>query len=407
MDPLPWFSRVAESEVRDCLAHEASAAILGPRQVGKTSLALDVAGDNGVYLDMENPADRAKIEEQPMEFLDAHRGRLVVIDEVQLVPDLFAPLRGVIDKRRREQRGQANGMFLLLGSASVDLLRQSESLAGRIAYLELFPLNVLELDYEQQDTLWLRGGFPPSFLAPDVHRSLRWRENYVRTYLERDIPQLGPRIPATRLLRFWTMLAHQQGSVTNASQIARGLDIDSKTVANYLELLIDLMLVRRLPPYFGNVRKRLVKSPKVFVRDSGIVHALLRIPDRDGLLGHPVVGGSWEGFVIENLMAVVPQRTQCYYYRTSNGAEIDLVLEMPGLGLWAIEIKRGANPKPGKGFHIGCDDIQPDRRLVVNSGDERYQLSKDVEVIGLRKLVSLVAGLAGRFTRPQEMRSSL
>jgi predicted AAA+ superfamily ATPase len=401
--PPPWFSRIAESEVRDCLAHEAAVAILGPRQSGKTSLALDIAGDDGLYLDMENPADRMKLAE-PVPFLEAQRGRLVVIDEVQILPGLFATLRGVIDQQRRQRRGGAHGMFLLLGSASTELLRQSESLAGRIAYLELFPFNVLELAEEQQDALWVRGGFPPSLLAPDPHHSLRWRENYIRTYLERDIPQLGPRIPATRLLRFWTMLAHQQGSLTNASQLARGLDIDSKTVAHYLDLLSDLMLVRRLPPYFGNVRKRLVKSPKVYVRDSGLVHALLRITGRESLLGHPVVGGSWEGFVIENLMAVVPQRSQAYYYRTSNGAEIDLVLEMPGMGLWAIEIKRGPNPKPEKGFLVGCEDIQPARRLIVNAGDERYQLTKDVEVIGLRKLVSLVADLTGRFTRTQVSR---
>lgn len=375
-------------------------AILGPRQVGKTTLALDVAGDEGLYLDLESPVDRAKLDD-PVAFLKGHTGRLVILDEVQQMPGLFGALRGLIDQQRR--RGAAHGMFLLLGSASADLLRQSESLAGRISYLELFPLNLLELPAEKQDELWVRGGFPRSFLAADQRVSLAWREDFIRTYLERDIPQLGMRIPATSLLRFWTMLAHVQGGILNAAHLARSLDVDGKTIARYLDLMCDLLLVRRLPPFHANVGKRLIKSPKVYIRDSGLVHALLRIPDRDTLLGHPVTGGSWEGFAIETLLAVAPAGTHAFYYRTSNGAEIDLVLELPGHGRWAIEIKRGLAAKPEKGFHIGCGDIEPARRFLVNAGDESYVIGQGVEVIGLRLLASLVAELAGLLPRTQQM----
>jgi predicted AAA+ superfamily ATPase len=383
--------RRIEPYVQDRLAHMPAVALLGPRQVGKTTLAQVVAGGRrSVYLDLESPIDREKLADT-VSYLSLHEDDLVIIDEVQRMPELFATLRGLIDRGRR--RGKKSGRFLLLGSASVDLLRQSESLAGRIAYIELEPLDVLEVPVRDHALLWVRGGFPDSFLASDAAESLRWRNAFIRTYLERDIPQFGPRIPATTLGRFWTMLAHVQGGLFNAAQLARGLAVDGTTVARYLDLLVDLMLVRRLQPLHANVGKRLIKSPRVFVRDSGIVHALLSIGDHESLLGHPVVGASWEGFVIEKLLAVAPELTIAGFYRTAAGAEIDLVLEIPGHGRWAIEIKRGLSARPEKGFFIACEDLKPDRRFLVNSGNERYRISESVETIGLKDLAAELAAL--------------
>jgi predicted AAA+ superfamily ATPase len=315
----------------------------------------------------------------------------VVLDEVQRVPELFATLRGLIDQGRRQ--GKKSGRFLLLGSASADLLRQFETLAGRVAYLELSPFDVLEVGADMRRRLWVRGGLPESFLADDESRSLIWRQDFIRTYLERDIPQLGPRIPAATLHRFWTMLAHVQGGLFNAAPLARGLAVDGKTVARYLDLLVDLMLVRRLAPFQANIGKRLVKSPKVYVRDSGIVHALLNIGDHEALLGHPVSGASWEGFVIESLIAAAPRQTVPLFYRTGAGAEVDLLLEIPRHGLWAIEIKRGLSARPEKGFFFACDDLKPARRFVVNSGTDRYRVDADTEAIGLRELAETLAAL--------------
>ena len=365
-------------------------ALLGPRQVGKTTLAEVIAEErDSIYLDLENVADREKLSDAAL-YLSEHEDKLVILDEVQRVPELFQTLRGLIDKgRRRDIRA---GRFLLLGSASIDLLKQSgESLAGRIAYVELEPVNVLEVGGDAREDLWIRGGFPDSLLAESDEASGVWRENFLRTYLERDIPQLGPRVPAETLRRFWTMLAHLQGSTLNAAQLARGLAVDGKTVARYLDLLVDLLLVRRLPPFYANVGKRLVKSPKVYVRDSGIVHALLALVDRESVLGHPVVGGSWEGFVLENLLGAAPERLKPWFYRTAAGAEIDLVLEMPGGKLWAVEIKRGLSPRLDKGFHHARQDLEPERSFVVYSGNDRYPKSEGVEAIGLVELATLLS----------------
>ncbi|MGA3025088.1 MAG: ATP-binding protein [Bryobacteraceae bacterium] len=383
--------RRIESVVQDRLGHIPAVALLGPRQVGKTTLAQTVAeGRKSVYLDLESPLDREKLADATF-YLSEHEDELVVLDEVQRMPELFATLRGLIDQGRR--RGRKSGRFLLLGSASTDLLRQSETLAGRIAYIELAPFDVLEVPADKHTQLWVRGGFPESFLARDNSRSLIWRQDFIRTYLERDIPQLGPRIPATTLHRFWTMLAHVQGGLFNAAQLARGLAVDGKTVARYLDLLVDLMLVRRLQPFQANVGKRLVKAPKVYVRDSGIVHALLNVGGYEALLGHPVSGTSWEGFVIENLIAAAPPRTEPLFYRTSAGAEVDLLLEIPRHGLWAIDIKRGLSARPEKGFFIACEDLKPARRFVVNSGNERRAVNKDLEVIGLPELAAMLGKL--------------
>jgi predicted AAA+ superfamily ATPase len=299
----------------------------------------------------------------------------------------------LIDRGRR--RGKRTGRFLILGSASMDLLRQSgESLAGRIEYVPLNPLDVLEVapDAAAARTLWLRGGFPDSFLAGNDADSMIFRRNFIRTYLERDVPQFGRRIPAETLERLWTMLAHAQGTLLNASKLASGLSISAPTATGYVDLLVDLLLVRRLVPLHANVKKRLVKSPKVYVRDSGLTHALLDLEDYNAIAGHPVVGASWEGFVIENLLAAAPPQAIASFYRTSAGAEIDLVLQMPGgRGLWAIEIKRGLSPSLGRGFTIAREDLEPKRSFVVYSGDERYPISGEVEAIGLHELAALLA----------------
>ncbi|MCU0807784.1 MAG: ATP-binding protein [Candidatus Contendobacter sp.] len=368
-------------------------ALLGPRQVGKTTLALAIAEDRpSIYLDLESDADRAKLAE-PELYLADHEDKLVILDEVHRRPGLFQNLRGLIDRGRRH--GRRTGRFLLLGSASLDLLQQSgETLAGRISYVELDPVDALEIDSGNLDALWLRGGFPDSLLAADDGASLRWRQDFIRSYLERDIPQLGPRIPAETLRRFWTMLAHHQGGLLNAAQFAQGLGVDGKTVARYLDLLVDLLLVRRLPSWHRNIGKRLVKAPKVYVRDSGIVHALLGLRDKETLLGHPVVGSSWEGFVIGTLLAAAPLETEASFYRTAAGAEIDLVLGLPGSRLWAVEIKRSLAPKLERGFHHACADLQPERSFVVYAGAERFPVGESTEAISLTDLGGILLAAA-------------
>lgn len=377
----------------DALANSPAVALLGPRQAGKTTLALDVARASGrpsLYLDLESEQDRSKLAQAELYLVD-HADQLVILDEVHRAPGLFPILRGLIDKGRRA--GKKTGRFLLLGSASLDLLKQSgETLAGRIAYLELAPFNLLETRHLPADELWVRGGFPESLLASSAARSLRWRHDFIRSYLERDIPQFGPRIAAETLRRFWGMLAHHQGGLLNAAQFARNLGVDAKTAAAYLDLLVDLLLVRRLPPWHANLSKRLVKSPKVYVRDSGLVHALLGIADKETLLSHPVVGQSWECFVIENLLACAPDGVQGHFYRSSAGAEIDLLLAWPDGKLWAIEIKRSLAPKLERGFHAACADLKPARKLVVYPGDESFRLAEDIEAMSPLSAAMLVAG---------------
>lgn len=382
-------------EIERALARQASVALIGPRQVGKTTLALQIgAARDALYLDLESRADRVKLTD-PALFLGMYADRLVILDEIHRAPGLFLELRGLIDHGRR--RGQRHGRFLLLGSASIDLLRQSgESLAGRIEYVEMGPLDVLEAadGLADVDRLWLRGGYPDSFLAASDADSLAFRQNFVRTYLERDVPQFSQRIPTETLGRLWTMLAHGQGTLLNASRLATGLAVTSPTVSSYVDLLVDLLLVRRLRPFHANSGKRLVKSPKVYVRDSGLVHALLGIQDHAALAGHPVIGPSWEGFVIESLLAVVPPRTVASFYRTAGGAEIDLVLELPGShGLWAVEIKRSLSPTVTRGFHAARADLAPARSFVVHAGLDRYPLGAGVEAIGVAAMASLLDGL--------------
>lgn len=384
--------RQAQAKLATSLACFPAVALLGPRQVGKTTLALQLAASRAsVYLDLEAPTDQARLSD-PALYLTSQADKLVVLDEVQRLPELFSSLRGLIDAGRRS--GQANGRFLLLGSASVELIRQSsESLAGRISFLELGGLNLLEVEPRQREDLWIRGGFPDSLLAADATASSLWREAFLRSYLERDIPQLGPRIPAETLRRFWTMLAHGQGSLLNAAALGRSLGVSGKTVSSYLDLLVDLLLVRRLQPLHANVGKRLVKAPKVFVRDSGLVHTLLGLDDREAVLGHPVAGASWEGFVLDNLLQCAPGRSQAWFYRTAAGAEMDLVLDLPGGQRWAIEIKRSSAPRLSKGFHQARIDLQPHRSFVVYAGDGRYPLPEAVEAIGAAELAAALRGL--------------
>ncbi len=381
--------RRLESLVAETLQRTSAVALIGPRQVGKTTLALNIAeSTTSVYLDLESRLDLQKVQDITA-FQTQNSGRLIIMDEVQRLPEVFASLRGIIDKERR--KGNKTGQFLFLGSASIDLLRQSsESLAGRIAYIELTPIDVLEYagdDLDELNMLWLRGGFPESLLAATDRNSIRWRNDFIRTYLERDIPQLGPRIPAITLERFWTMLAHNQGGVLNAASLARSLEVSGVTIGRYLDLMVDLLLVRRLQPWTFNIGKRLVRSPKVYVRDSGIAHALLNIERFNDLLGHPVTGGSWEGFVIENLLSVAPARVQPFYYGTPGGAEIDLILEFSSKEKWAIEIKRSSSPSLSKGFHIACDDIKPHRRYVVYSGQDSFSLGNGITAIPLHELM--------------------
>ena len=379
------FSRHIHAQLLDSIEAAPAVALLGPRQVGKTTLALEVAKTRpSVYLDLESERDRAKLDQAEL-YLQDHLGQLVILDEVHRAPGLFPVLRGLIDQARRE--GKRSGQYLLLGSASLDLLKQSgETLAGRITFLELGPLNLLEVGATSADNLWVRGGFPDSLQAPSAARSLKWRQDFIRTYLERDVPQFGPRIATQSLRLLWTMLAHQQGGMVNTTQLARNLGVDVKTVNSYIHLLTDLLLLRRLPPWHANAGKRLVKTPKLYVRDSGLVHALLDLATKESVLSHPVIGASWEGFCLENILACAPAQVQGYFYRSSGGAEVDLLLQWPGGDLWAIEIKRSLSPKVERGFHAACTDLNPTRKMVVYPGDEHYPLGHDVQAIPLMRL---------------------
>ena len=382
------------NRIDNALLNQAGVVLLGARQVGKTTLAQDLAEARAaIYLDMERLADR-QILQEPDLYLDEQVGKLVVIDEVQLMPGLFGVLRGQIDRRRRA--GHRTGQFLLLGSASNTLLQQSaESLAGRVSYHELTPFTLDEVGQPALPQLWLRGGFPDSFLSGSDRESLTWREDFIRTYLERDIPSFGLRIPAETLRRFWTMLAHDQGGILNAAKIAAGLGVSGQSVARYLDLLVDLMLVRRLAPWHANAGKRLVKSPKVYIRDPGLTHALLGLETTEALLGHPVVGGSWEGFCIENLIAAAPRGTEASYYRSSAGAEIDLILRPPDQSLWAIEIKRTTSPKVTRGFHIASEELNVTKRLLVYAGDQDVPGQGGLRAMPLDMAITALKSLQG------------
>jgi predicted AAA+ superfamily ATPase len=363
-------------------------ALLGARQVGKTTLAkqaaatLEAAGRATLYLDLERPSDLARLQDAEL-FLQAQTDKLVVIDEVQRRPDLFPLLRALVDADR------GPGRFLILGSAAPELLRQSsESLAGRITYLELGPFTLDEVGAtpENQRRLWLRGGFPDSFLATDDDASLAWREAFIRTYLERDLPQLGFRLAATELRRFWQMLAHHHGQLWNGSQLAGSLGVNHTTVRRWLDVLEATYMARVLPPLHANLKKRLTKSPKVYLRDSGLLHALLGIRGQGDLFAHPVAGASWEGFALEQILAERPGGNATFY-RTTVGAEIDLVLEQ-GARRQAWEFKLGLAPKPARGFWQGLEDLEIAEATIVYPGDAAYPLKESVWVRPLAECVS-------------------
>ena len=381
--------RLAESAVRKKLLQTPAVVLLGPRQVGKTTLARQIAGDwpgGAVYLDLERSADRLRLEDAD-DYLRAHVGRLVIMDEIHRAPGVFEALRGIIDENRLA--GVRSGQFLLLGSASLDLMRQSsETLAGRVSYMDISPIHIQEIIPVQiePEQLWLRGGFPDSLLAADEEHSLDWRRDFIRSYLERDVPMFAPRLPSETIGRLWTMLAHQQGGLLNQARIASSLGVSNPTIDRYIDLLVDLQLIRRLRPWSTNAGKRLVRTPKVYVRDSGILHGLLELKTRNDVLGHPVCGPSFEGFCIDNLIAAAGAGRTAYFYRTQVGAEIDLVLEKGGRPDIAIEVKRASAPSPERGFSIACDDLKIERRYVVYPGEESFALRNGAQAISLAQL---------------------
>ena len=389
----PVLSRSIEASVRERLANMPAVVLLGPRQVGKTTLARKIAADwpvQALYLDMERPADRRKLDDADA-YLRAQRGKLVVIDEIHRVPQLFEVLRGIIDDWRAA--GQRSGHFLLLGSAGLDLMQQaSETLAGRVAYMDVAPLTVQEAgSAATPDALWLRGGFPDSLLAASDGASLDWRRDFIRSYLERDLPMFAPRLPAPAVGRLWTMLAHSQGELLAQSRLAQALGVSVPSVARYLDLLVNLQLVRSLKPWSNNAGKRLVKTPKTYVRDSGIVHALLELETLDDVLGHPVAGHSYEGMVLETLIQAAGPRYSPYFYRTQDGAEIDLVLARGNTPEIAVEVKRSSAPSPQKGYTIACEDLAIARRYLVYPGTEQFAMRHGAQAIGVAELAQTLS----------------
>jgi hypothetical protein len=390
-------NRTLEDKIIQGLKSMPVVVILGPRQVGKTTLALEFAKpllDKPVhYLDLELDSDLAKLDD-PESYLRRFENQLLVIDEVQRKPDLFRIIRGLVDIRKRA--GEKAGHFLLLGSASKELLQQSsETLAGRIRYLELTPFTVREIYLDDPlgfnvEKLWFRGGFPDSYLAISDQESWNWRQDFITTYVEKDIPLFGPQVPATRMKRFWMMLAHYHGQQANLSEIGKSLEVSHTTIKTYLDTLQDFFMARLLQPWSGNTKKRLVKTPKIYIRDSGLLHNLIQIHSFDQLLGHPIVGASWEGLVVESILNTISNQWTSSYYRSSNQSEIDLVLEKSKEEVWAIEVKRSIAPSLSAGFHRACEDIGATKKWVVYSGKDRFSIKNETEVIGLIEFLSLI-----------------
>ena len=373
------FKRLASTHLTQQLGWSPAVAILGPRQVGKTTLAKSLlqSHPDAVYLDLEHPQDRARLGEGPL-FLQAHAHRLIILDEVQNAPDVFAVLRGEIDRDRRP------GRFVLLGSASFELLRQSQSLAGRLSVVDMAPLLAAEVgaDLATVQRLWLRGGFPDSFGAKDDTASCLWRDAFMRHLLHTDLPALGLRVAPEALHRFWRMLAHGHGQLFNASAVANSLDVSAPTVTRWLDHLCGALLVRKLEPYHVNLGKRLVKSSKVYVRDSGLLHSLLGLHTVADLQGHPATGASWEGFVLDHIVAQLLAGARVSFYRTAAGAELDAVVEVGSRKL-AFEIKFSVAPKVSKGFWQALGDVQPERAYIVAPVQEGWPFAESVDVIGV------------------------
>lgn len=380
--------RFAQSTLLQALSSQASVALIGPRQSGKTTLAQKIAREtNALYVDLQRSSDRQMLDD-PDQFFERNSDRLVILDEIHTMPDIFREMRGAIDRARALEH--RTGMFLLLGSASLELLRRgSESLAGRISYVDLLPISVIEAQHASIETatLWLRGGFPDSLTSEFDSISLDWRNDFIRSYIERDIRLFSERMSSALLKQLLHMIAYAQGSLLNITALARALGVSTTTVRNYIEFLENLLIVRKLTPYHVNLKKQLVKSPKLYIRDSGLVHALLGLPTELDLLQHPVVGFSWEGFVIENLISSAPPGTQASFYRTAKGAEIDLLLRFrDGSMSWAVEVKRNVAAPTRKGFHFARQDVNPTRSLIVHSGKRRFPQPHGVEAIGLPDL---------------------
>ncbi len=390
--------RSLQQELIKALQNMPVVALLGARQVGKTTLALSISpliGKETAYLDLELDSDLAKLTDTEA-YLRRFENKLLIIDEVQRQPDLFRLLRGLVDARKRA--GEKTAQFLLLGSASRDLIQHSsETLAGRIRFLELSPFSILELFQENNsvdmETHWLRGGFPDSYLASSDDESWAWRSDFISSYVERDIPLMGPHISATTMRRLWSMLAHNNTSQVNYSKLGESLGFSYKTIKSYIDTLTDFYMLRQLQPWSGNTKKRLVKAPKLYLRDSGLAHRFLTIPDFENLLGHPAIGASWEAYVVENILNQLLDKWRYSFYRTSAKAEIDLVLEGPDKQVWAIEIKRSLAPTVSKGFYYACDDIKATHKFVIYPGNDAFPLSNGVEVMGLLAFVQMGSGI--------------
>lgn len=371
-------------------------ALLGARQVGKTTLALQIAKTSrkpSVYLDLERDSDLARLSDLEA-YLDTCHNKLLIIDEVQHKPEIFRALRSTIDSRIRD--GERTNQFLILGSTSRDLLRQSsETLAGRIQFLELNPFSILEIYESNSDKfdirkLWLRGGFPGSHQADNENNSWDWRGAFIASYVERDIPQMGIQVSSTAMRNFWSMLAWENTQQINHSRLGASLGVSYHTIKNYIDILSSAFMVRKLSPWSGNIRKRLVKSPKMYLRDSGLAHRFLRISEYDDLLGHPMIGPSWEAFVIENILRELSDKWHYSYYRTKAQAEIDLILEGPRGKVLAVEVKHSTAPRISRGFHLACEDIGATEKYVIYSGSERYPIGNNVEVIGILDFLRLI-----------------
>jgi len=376
--------RIIQKEVENSLSTFPVVCILGPRQVGKTTLAKEIQKNisPSVYIDLELPSDYNKLNE-PEFYLSEQKNKLIIIDEIQQKPELFSIIRALVDQNRK------SGRFLILGSSSPDLIKQSsESLAGRIVFhnLSTFLITELERDKKTIDKLWIRGGFPDSFLAKDEEVSLAWRESFIKTYLERDIPNFGIKIPSIQLRRFWMMLAHSHGSLWNASKIASALGVSAPTAKYYLDILEETFIVRNLPPFYSNVKKRLVKSPKIYIRDSGLLHNLFEIENKEELLGHPAAGHSWEGFVVEQVINVLPKKYTFYFYRTSSGAEVDLVIVKGDKPVLCIEVKLSLSPLPTQGFFNSMIDLQCNNGIIIYPGSDTYSIKNSVKVMPISKL---------------------
>jgi len=377
-------NRYLEKKIIYSLKHFPIVGILGSRQVGKTTLVKKIAKsiNNSIYLDLELPSDISKLDE-PEIFLNEYKNSLVILDEIQRLPELFPLLRALVDRSKKK------GKFLILGSASPDLMkRSSESLAGRIIYHTLTPFNLFEIgsNVEKINKLWLRGGYPLSFLAANNKLSFEWRESFIQTFLERDIPQFGIRVPSIQLRRFWIMLSHSHGQIFNASKIANSLDITAPTVKHYLDILTDTFIVRQLPPFYSNVKKRLVKSSKIYIKDSGLLHALLNITYKEDLFSNPIIGHSWESFVIENIINQLEPPVIPYFYRTNAGAEIDLVLTKANIPYVSIEVKHSLSPKVSKSFRNAINDLNSKNNFIIYPGKETYSISKNVKALSVYEI---------------------